>query len=137
MDILNSEPEVLISSSAALGKVICLQCHQPVLPEYYFCPNCGKNLHPKPLSISIGAQIGLYAFSVIIMPITCCLAFRYWKGWKYFRSDDPRARRMGLIAIILLTVSLIFTIWLTFAGTAWLGQYEQNQTNIDMNNLGL
>lgn len=122
---------------ATLSKAICPQCHQPIVPQYYFCPNCGKDLHQKPLSTSFGAQLWLYTFSVIVMPLTCCLAYHYWKGWTYFRSENPKARRIGLIAIILLVASFVFMTWLTIAGVAWLQQYEQNQTNADMSSVGL
>ena len=120
-----------------ISNAICSECHQQVLPEYYFCPNCGKNLREKPLPTSFGAQLWLYIFSLVIMPITYCLAWRYWKGWKYFKSPDPKAKRIGLVAIVLLAISIIFLVWSTYAGIVWLQQYEQNQTNSDLNSLGL
>ena len=72
----------------------CPQCHQPVLPTYYFCPNCGKSLHEPPLSTTVGAQTGLYALS-IIMPMICFLAINQWRGMKYMKSADPQAKQIG------------------------------------------
>jgi ABC-type Fe3+ transport system permease subunit len=69
------------------------------------------------------------------MPITCYLVYTHWTGWKYFKSDDPKAQRMGTIAIILLAISFIFIIWSTWAGIIWFQQYIQQQET-SANSLG-
>lgn len=120
---------------AGMHKNICPQCHQPVLPEYYFCPNCGKELKEKPLSTTIWAQIWLYAFTLVFMPMTSYLIYRYWKGMKYFRSEDPKAHHMGLISIALLIGTIIFVAWSLWAGFAWLQEYIKVQQS-DPNYLG-
>jgi heme/copper-type cytochrome/quinol oxidase subunit 2 len=114
---------------AAAVLAICPQCHQSVLPQYYFCPNCGKKLEDQPLSTTIWAQVWLYVFSLILMPITCYFIYSRWKGTKYFKSKDPKAHQMGLIAIVLLIISIVFLIWSTWAGTVWLDKYVQTQIN--------
>jgi len=48
---------------------VCPTCHQPVSPEDYFCPNCGKDLKAKPLSVSITTQIGIYLLSIFLPPL--------------------------------------------------------------------
>src|SRR5271166_4874557 len=83
--------------------VLCPQCHQPIKPEYYYCPNCGKKLSEAPLSTSLGAQLWLYAFS-LILPFIGYLAITKWQGIQYARSGDPRAQEIGWIAIGLLTL---------------------------------
>src|SRR6266481_8112927 len=108
---------------------ICPQCHQPTAPEYYFCPNCGKNLKEPALSTSVWAAFWLYFYTLILMPLTSYLIYRHWQGIKYFRSSDPKARRMGLIAIILLICTLLFVAWSLWAGTLWLQKYVQQQEN--------
>ncbi len=115
---------------------VCPQCHQPVRPEYYFCPNCGKKLEERPLSTSVWAQIWLYFFTLILMPITCYLIYTRWQGLRYFRSNDPKARQIGLIAIILLIISIILLVWGTWAGITQFQQYIQNQEN-SINYIGL
>ena len=128
-------PQAQILPPVILTKrTICPQCHQPVMPEYYFCPNCGKKLDDAPLSTSIGAQIWLYTYSLIIMPVTCYLVYTHWKGWKYFKSDDPKARNMGIVAIVLLAISFILIIWSTYAGIGWFQQYVQTQQT-QLNNI--
>lgn len=87
------------------------------------------------MSTSIWAQIWLYAFTLILMPVTCYLIYTRWQGIKYFKSKDPKAHRMGLIAIILLIVSIVFLIWSTWQGTVWLNKYVQAQVN-SVSNLG-
>jgi hypothetical protein len=90
----------------------CPVCHQPVLEEWYFCPNCGTKLKEPPLSITIGSQLSLYTIS-IITPIFMFLTVGSWKGWKYFKSSDPRAKKIGIISIIIMVLSTIILIWLT------------------------
>jgi hypothetical protein len=89
---------------------VCPQCHQPTLPTYYFCPNCGKKLTEAPLSTSVTAQVLLYGFS-IILPLICYLAIGYWKGIKYMESADPAAKQIGIIALVLLLVSSALVFW--------------------------
>jgi hypothetical protein len=90
---------------------ICPQCHQPVLPTYFFCPNCGKNLKEPPLSTSAATQAGLYALS-IIMPVICFLAINQWRGMKYLKSADPQAKQIGIVATVLMAVSTVIVVWL-------------------------
>jgi hypothetical protein len=105
--------------------MLCPQCHQPVKPEYYYCPNCGKKLSEPPLSTSLGAQLWLYAFS-IVLPFIGYLAITKWEGIQYVRSGDPKAQEIGWIAIVLLALSTIFTIWQV---VAWVQGFIQTQTS--------
>jgi len=111
--------------------MLCPQCHQPVTPTDYFCPNCGKKLNDPPLSTSIGTQAWIYIFSAVL-PIICYLAISYWPAIKYFRSDDPQAKQIGMIAIAILTISSIITFWL---GIVWIQQTIQSSVN-SVGNLG-
>jgi hypothetical protein len=88
----------------------CPQCHQPLPPLAYYCPNCGKKLDDPPLPITLGAQLWLYAFS-IILPFLGYLAISYWQGIKYARSNDAQRQQIGWIAIGLLTISSIYVLW--------------------------
>jgi len=111
--------------------MLCPQCHQPVLPTEYFCPNCGQKLHEPALSTSLWTQIWIYAFSAIL-PVICYLAISYWPAIKYFKSDDPAAKQIGIIAIAILTISSIITFWL---GIIWIQQTIQSSIN-GVGNLG-
>jgi hypothetical protein len=110
---------------ASVAQAICPQCHQPVRPEYYFCPNCGKKLSEPGLPTGVGAQVMLYAFS-IVLPIMCFLAVSYWQGIKYARSADPKAQEIGWIAIALLALSTIITFWIT---SVWISGFIASQTS--------
>ena len=124
-----SKDAVIDPAATSVQKNICPQCHQPVLPEYYFCPNCGKKLNEAPLSTTIWAQLGLYLFTLIIMPVTGYLAYRHWKGIAYFKSQDPKAKRMGIISIILLIGTIAFIVWSLWAGITQLREAVQTQQN--------
>jgi hypothetical protein len=97
-------------SAAPSAPLLCPACHQPVRPEYYFCPNCGKNLKEPPFSVSVGAQITLYTMSVVT-PLMCFLTIGSWKGMKYLKSEDPRAKQIGMIALAIMAVTTVVMIW--------------------------
>jgi hypothetical protein len=110
---------------APIVPMICQQCHQPVRPEWYFCPNCGKKLTDPALSTSMSSQLWLYAFS-LVLPFIGYLAITYWQGIKYARSDDPKAQEIGWIAIGLLALSSIYVLWQV---TAWINGAVQSATS--------
>ncbi len=120
----NPAPPVRIATVPAVPP-ICPQCHLPVLPEYYFCPNCGANLRLRPLSMTIGTQVLLYLFSAAL-PWIAYVAITKWPGPKYLRSEDPRARAIGWIALGILVVSSIVAVWLT---TIWINQQISSAMN--------
>src|SRR3989344_6044177 len=86
----------------------CQICHQSIMPEWYFCPNCGKEFQPKPIKISAITQIGIYALSVLLPPLGL------WPGIKYLAKNGQEAKIVGGVAIILTIVSSIITTRLIF-----------------------
>jgi hypothetical protein len=104
---------------------VCSVCHQSILPEYYFCPNCGNSLKEKPIPISIITQTGLYALSIFLPP------FGLWPGIKYITKKSPQAKQVGTIILILTLISTVLTIWATFT----IFQSYINQLNEVMNGL--
>ena len=102
---------------------VCPMCHTPVLPTYYFCPNCGTKLvGAKPLSTSVWTQAWIYVFS-IIMPAIAFLAIKYWPGMDYLRSPDWERKQIGIVAIILMAASTVFLLWWS---VVWLQGYVQS-----------
>ena len=113
---------------------VCPTCHQPTLPQYYFCPNCGTKLNLAPLSTTVATQVWIYAFS-IILPMLCFLFVTRWPGVKYFKSSDPKTKQIGQIAWVLLILSTIITIWLV---VVWMQSYVQSTVagiNADMSGI--
>ncbi|MCX6791507.1 MAG: zinc ribbon domain-containing protein [Candidatus Gottesmanbacteria bacterium] len=85
----------------------CPQCHVIVRPTDYFCSNCGKSLHAKPLSTSLTTEIMYYAGSLVLPPLG------YWWGIKYLKQTDAVSKRIGIVCIVLTTISFIVTsIWI-------------------------
>ena len=104
---------------SALSRTIpltCTVCHQPLLPEYYFCPNCGKKVNEPPLSTSLATQTWVYLFS-IILPMMCFLFVTRWPGMKYVKSKDEKAQQIGQVAWALIILSTIFTVWFAIVWT--------------------
>jgi hypothetical protein len=114
---------------------ICQVCHQPVLPSYYFCPNCGAKLNAAPLSTTPMAQARLYAHS-IILPVICFFTASKWQGIHYFKSSDPKTKKIGIIACILITLSTILLVWYAIIWTQQEIQSQVNSINADMSAAG-
>lgn len=83
-----------------MDQTVCPKCYLHVLTVFYFCPNCGRSLRSKPMSISVGKQIGLYALSFLLPPLGL------WPGIKYVLQDNPKAKMVGFVAILLTLISL-------------------------------
>jgi len=85
----------------------CPKCHQSVATDDYFCRNCGHNLRPRPLSTSLGSQIVLYLKTLLLPPLGII-----W-GFRYFRQSDTASKLVGLFAIIITIVEIIWLIQVT------------------------
>jgi hypothetical protein len=132
--MLNNNNQEMPATSSG----VCSVCHQPILPTYYFCPNCGVKLDSGPLSTTIITQIGIYLHS-IILPFIVFITISKWRGLKYSRSSDSKVRLVGIIAWILLVLSTAFLFWGTWYVTIQLQnelQTSLNQMNLDLNSLG-
>lgn len=110
---------------------ICPVCHQPVISQYFFCPNCGTKLNSAPLSTTVQTQAWIYFFS-IILPMLGFIFVGKWPGTKYYKSEDPKVKQIGQIAWALLLLSTIITIWLAIVWTQKTIQSSMNSLNIDM-----
>lgn len=56
-----------------------------------------------------------------------------WRGNKYFKSQDPKAKQIGQIAWALLIISTIVTIWLAYVWTQAAIQSSIDSINADFN----
>jgi predicted RNA-binding Zn-ribbon protein involved in translation (DUF1610 family) len=128
----SNQNEQIISSSTEPALSVCSVCHQPILLNYYFCPNCGAKIKETPLSTSVSTQAWIYLFS-IILPMIAFIFVGKWQGIKYFKSNDPKAKQIGQIAWILIVLSTILTIWLAYVWTQKAIQSSINSINTDFN----
>lgn len=106
-----------------MEQLLCPNCHIQVADSFYFCPNCGKKLKEH-LSTGIGAQLGLYALSLLLPPLGL------FPGIKYASQSDTKTRTIGVTAIVLTIVSLLLTFWFTyvfFKGTTNALHTQMNQ----------
>ena len=110
---------------------VCSFCHQPILSQWYFCPNCGNKLNSAPLSTSPATQAGIYAFSVIL-PMICFIMVTKWPGLKYLRSKDQKAKLIGQIACVILALSTVITIWAAIVLTQEAIQSSVDSINADL-----
>lgn len=82
----------------------CPVCHTVVRPSDYYCFNCGKNLHEKPLSTSLTTELMYYAGSLLLPPMGI------WWGFKYLRQDDPVSKRIGYMCMVITVVATILAV---------------------------
>ena len=122
--------EQIIPSYPSSVSNTCSVCHQPILSQYYFCPNCGAKIKETPLSTTPQTQAFIYAFS-IILPMICFIFVTRWPGIKYFKSSDPKAKQIGQIAWTLLIVSTIVVIFLAYVLTQRMIQSSIDSINTD------
>jgi hypothetical protein len=118
-------------TASAPAQETCPACHQPISPAYFFCPNCGANLRPAPLETTPEAQTLLYLHS-IVLPLILFLTISKWRGQRYFRSQDPKERQIGLIAWTLLILSTVGIIWYAYVWTQQQIQQSVNDINAQM-----
>ena len=76
-------------------------------------------------------QAWIYAFS-IVLPMLCFLFVSHWPGLKYLRSKDPLAKKIGIIASVILALSTIVTVWYAVVLTQEAIQSSVNSINADM-----
>lgn len=84
---------------------MCPSCHILIRPTDYFCFNCGKNLKPKPLSVSLSQQLIIYISSLLLPPIGII-----W-GIRYLKESNATAKVIGVVAIVITTVVLIICVY--------------------------
>ncbi len=130
MDIIFNTENTPQASAGSL----CPTCHQPTLPQYYFCPNCGANLHAAPLSTTPLTQAGIYLFSAIL-PLVGFIFVTRWPGMKYYKSNDPKTKLIGEIAWTILIISTLITIWLAIVWTKAEIQRQVDAINADFGGL--
>ncbi|HEX8931611.1 MAG TPA: zinc ribbon domain-containing protein, partial [Patescibacteria group bacterium] len=80
---------------------LCPNCKLPVLADFYYCPNCSQQLRPKPISVSLLKQIGVYLLSFFLPP------FGLYPAIKYIRQSDPKTKIIGWVAIALTVISIM------------------------------
>lgn len=114
----------------------CPVCHQPIISQYYFCPNCGTKLNSAPLSTTALTQIKIYLFS-LVLPMICFIFVTRWPGVKYFKSSDKKAKQIGEIAWTILILSTIVVFWYGFVWTEQTIQSSVNSINADLNSLNI
>jgi hypothetical protein len=109
---------------------VCPFCGFPVSENFYFCPGCGKKLIEPPLTLL--KTLGVYAVSIFLPPLGLV------PGIKYLLQNNPKTKKVGIIAIILTVISSIITLWLTLGLINQMSQSLGQQTNLNQyKSLGL
>jgi hypothetical protein len=88
-------------------QTVCPFCKTNLSSVDFFCPVCGKKLKEKPQSTSLTKQILIYLLSAFLPPLGI------WPALKYLRQPDEKSKKIGMIAISLTIISIIFSIWLS------------------------
>src|SRR5262249_13917669 len=105
------------SNHLSLGDSImaffCAQCHQPILTDPIYCPNCGpfQKLSPRQAArwlarhAAIGAGVGLVAGAVAMLPVAVAVSLGgggfagFWKtAWILVRLGAVCGAMLGAVA---------------------------------------
>lgn len=107
--------------------LVCHSCQNIISPTYFFCPYCGKKLKSPPLSTSFVKQVGVYLFSIFIPP------FGIFPGIRYLKQQDDKSKMIGVITLLLTSVSLFVNIYLILNLTHYVNQSMANILNLNLN----
>lgn len=88
---------------------VCPFCNANISLSSFFCQNCGKKLRERPLSTSILRQIFIYLVSMLLPP------YGIWYGIKYLKQNNNNAKAIGIVAIVLTLISLMFMVVTTMS----------------------
>lgn len=88
---------------------VCPTCHVTVRPTDYFCYNCGKNLKPKPPSVSPASLVFFFLMSALVPVAGVVLSI------KYLRAQGNTYKMYGIAGLIVTGVSLLFTVQFTIS----------------------
>jgi len=86
-------------------EISCPSCKAVLPASAYFCLQCGTKLKESPASISISKQAVIYFISFFLAPLGLVYVFRYLK------QSDNKARKIGIVALILTILGIFLTIW--------------------------
>lgn len=95
-------PEEILSSAKK-----CKTCGFQISEIYFYCPNCGRKLKNAPQSLSITRQIYVYLISLFLPPLGL------WPAIRYLFDKRPKAKLIGVIAIVLTIISIFLTFKIT------------------------
>lgn len=88
-----------------IPSVSCPSCKLPVLSEFYYCPNCGKQQRAKPIEVSAGKQVGVYLLGFFMPPLAIPFALRYIK------QPNKKTRIIGMAVLSLVIVSIGLSLY--------------------------
>ena len=88
---------------------VCQYCKTQVEATAFYCPTCGKKIREKPLNTTFWFQVGLYAASILLPPLNLIWAV------KYYKSPDPKAKKIGTVSLIITVFALIISLWIASA----------------------
>lgn len=102
----------------------CPECKYQIDNQWYYCPNCGKILKDKLVSVPLLKQVFIYLISFFLAPFGLA-----W-GIKYIRNKNAKVKIVGIISIVLTVISicLLFVVYKYF-----MDQYANLLNNLNVN----
>lgn len=85
--------------------LFCPFCKATIYADYFYCPQCGKQVRKKALSVGIWQQISIYLVSILFPPFGLIPALRY------LTSFGTKAKIIGGIALILSILSIMLVTY--------------------------
>ncbi len=110
-------------ASTSTIPTVCPSCQTLNDPINKFCSNCGKQLLESALSTTPSKQVVMYLISFFLAPLGL------WWAQKYIRSNNPKAKKIGWVCVILTVLSILLSI--VIVGSIAGSVNSQLHTNID------
>lgn len=104
-------------------KVFCPYCFHTLSGGDYFCPFCGKQIKEKPVDTSVMKQVSVYLVSLLLPPAGL------WPAFKYLKTNDPKAKKIGMICIGLTIISILLSVYFLSAFVNTINTQINNQLN--------
>ncbi|MEK7481977.1 MAG: zinc ribbon domain-containing protein [Patescibacteria group bacterium] len=90
-----------------IKEILCPSCRAVLPASAYFCLQCGAKLKEPPISTSASKQALIYFISFFLAPFGIGYVF------KYLKQSDHKARKIGIVALILTILAVALMIWTT------------------------
>jgi len=87
------------------AQILCPSCRMALPGTANFCSQCGRSLRAIAPPTTLSRQIALYLASFFLGPLAIGFAI------KYFKQSDEKAKKIGIVMILIIAVSIGLTFW--------------------------
>lgn len=106
--------------------MLCPFCAKEIDPKAYYCPECGKKVREKPVPLGFWPIVALFALCIFLPPFNIGLTI------KYMKSPDPKAKKIGVISLIVMIAVLVAVGISTYFVTKYVSDQVNTQVTQEL-----